>query len=324
MQRFKWVNATSIEEAKNIFAQQGDKARIFAGGSDLMTLLKERLDTPELIVCIGDIKALRYIREEPDGIRIGAMTPLADIAAHPVLGRRFPAIAQAAEAVGSPQLRNMGTIAGNLCQRPRCWYFRGPFDCLRKGGAICYAVNGDNRYYHAILRGAGCFMVHPSDTAVALIALDAQIVIAGVKNEKVVKAENFFIGPDEDIEKENILRPGEIITEIRIPGTDRNTRSTFLKSRIRKAWNFALASTAVRSSFKTDVCSNVRVALGGVAPLPLRVNKAEEALTGKKFTPDILQKAADSAVSGAQPLAMNGYKVNLARSLVQQAVLATM
>jgi xanthine dehydrogenase YagS FAD-binding subunit len=233
MQSFKWINATSVDEVKEIFVQQGDKARIFAGGSDLMTMLKERLDTPELIVSIGNIKALKYIREEEDGVRIGAMTVLADIAEHPALGRKFTALAQAAKAVGSPQIRNMGSIAGNLCQRPRCWYFRGPFICIRKGGDTCYAVNGENQYYHAIIEGTDCFMVHPSDTAVALIALDADIIIAGVKKDRAVKAENFFIGPDEDIEKENILEPDEFITEIRIPATAINTRSTFLKTRIR-------------------------------------------------------------------------------------------
>jgi xanthine dehydrogenase YagS FAD-binding subunit len=323
MQSFKWINATSVDEVKEIFAQHGDKARIFAGGSDLMTMLKERLDMPELIVNIGNIKALKYIREEKEGVRIGAMTVLADIAEHPALGRKFTALAQAAEAVGSPQLRNMGSIGGNLCQRPRCWYFRGPFFCIRKGGDTCYAVNGENRYYHAILEGSDCFMVHPSDTAVALIALDADIIIAGVKKDRAVKAENFFIGPSEDIKKENILEPDEFITEIRIPSTEINTRSTFLKTRIRGAWNFALTSTAVRSKSKNGVCQDARVALGGVAPLPLRVKKAERALISKKITSDILQQAADLATSGAQPLTMNRYKVDLTGALVKQAVLAT-
>jgi xanthine dehydrogenase YagS FAD-binding subunit len=323
MQSFKWFNATRVDEVKEILARQGDKARIFAGGSDLTTLLKEGLDRPELIVNIGNIPAMRYIREETDGVRIGAMTVLADIAEHPVLGRSFTALARAAESVGSPQLRNMGSIGGNLCQRPRCWYFRGPFDCIRKGGYTCYAVNGENRYYHAILEGADCFMVHPSDTAVALIALDADIAIAGVKRDRTVKAENFFIGPQEDPIKENILEPDEFITEIRIPTPAVDTRSVFLKTRLRGAWNFALASAAVRSTSKSGICRDVRVVLGGVAPVPLRVNKAERALIGKMITAAVSQQAAGLATGGAKPLTMNDYKVDLTGALVKKAVLAT-
>ena len=322
MQPFKWINANSVAEVKQIFARQGDRARIFAGGSDLMTMLKERLDTPELIVNIGNIAELNYIREEKGGVRIGAMTILADIAGHPVLSRKFTALAQATEAVGSPQLRNMGSIGGNLCQRPRCWYFRGAFDCLRKGGTTCYAVNGENQYYHAILEGADCFMVHPSDTAVALIALDADIIIAGIKKDRGVKAEHFFIGPAESMAKENILEPGEFITEIRIPGTESDTRSIFLKNRLRGAWNFALASVAVRTALSNGVCRDARIALGGIAPLPLRAQKAERALIGRKITPEVLQQSAELATSGAKPLAMNGYKVDLTGALVKQAVLA--
>lgn len=322
MQSFKWVNAKNVGEVKAVLAKQGNKARIFAGGGDLTTLLKERIDTPESIVNIGNVKDLQYIREEKGGVRIGAMTILADIAEDPAIRQKYTALAEAAQAVASPQLRNMGSLGGNLCQRPRCWYYRGAFNCYKKGGDFCFAVTGDNRYYHAILKGELCYMVHPSDTAVALIALDASISIAGPKKDKTVKAEEFFIGPRENVLRENILQPDELVTEISIPEPKPNTRSTFLKTRIRGSWDFALASVAVRCTSKNSVCQDARVALGGVAPTPLRVEKVERALKGKKITRAVTQQVAHLATTGARPMTMNRYKIDLTHSLLEKAVLA--
>ncbi|MFQ5857910.1 MAG: FAD binding domain-containing protein [Anaerolineae bacterium] len=322
MQSFKWVNAKNVGEVKAVLAKQGIKARIFAGGGDLTTLLKERIDTPDSIVNIGNVKDLQYIREEKGGVRIGAMTILADIAEDPAIRQKYTALAEAAQAVASPQLRNMGSLGGNLCQRPRCWYYRGAFNCYKKGGDFCFAVTGDNRYYHSILKGELCYMVHPSDTAVALIALDASVTIAGPKKDKTVKAEEFFIGPRQNVLRENILQPDELITEISIPEPKPNTRSTFLKTRIRGSWDFALASVAVRCTSKNSVCQEARVALGGVAPLPLRVERVERALKGKKITREITQQVAHLATNGARPMTMNRYKIDLTRSLVEKAVLA--
>ncbi|MBI3089844.1 MAG: xanthine dehydrogenase family protein subunit M [Candidatus Tectomicrobia bacterium] len=322
MQSFTWINAKSIEEVKGALAKHGKKARIFAGGGDLTTLMKERIDTPEFVVNIGDVKDIHYIREEKDGLHIGAMTILADLAEHEAVLGRYTALAEAAGAVASPQLRNMGSIGGNLCQRPRCWYYRGAFHCYKKGGDFCFAVTGDNRYYHSILKGELCYMVHPSDTAVALLALDARITIAGPQKEKTVKAEDFFIGPRQDVLRENILQPAELITEIVVPTPPANTRSTFLKTRIRGSWDFALASVAVRCTAKNGVCQAARLALGGVAPVPLRVERAERALAGKKITRELSQQAAQLATAGARPMTMNRYKVDLTRSLVEKALLA--
>jgi xanthine dehydrogenase YagS FAD-binding subunit len=276
----------------------------------------------EKVVSISSLKALKGISARPDGgVNIGALTPLADIAANASIAERYAVLAQAAAAVGSPQIREQGTAGGNLCQRPRCWYFRSDLQCLKKGGSTCYAMGGENQY-HAIFGGGPCFCVHPSDVAVALVALQAQLAIAGPAGSKVVRIENFFVGPNKSIDKENILLPGEIVTDIRIPPARGQMRSSYRKIRARGSWDFALTSVAAVLQLDNDSVRTARIVLGGVGPYPWRVEGAEKLLAGKKLDGAVAAAAAEAAVSGAAPLRDNAYKVEMVKGSVEESVVA--
>jgi xanthine dehydrogenase YagS FAD-binding subunit len=221
--------------------------------------------------------------------------------------------------VASPQLRNQGTIGGNLCQRPRCWYFRGDYDCARKGGDVCYAVDGENRY-HCIFGGGRCQIVHPSDTAPALIALDASVRVAGPKGTRVVPLEKFFVLPADDVTKETVLERGEIVTEVLLPPADPAMRSSYRKVRARGSWDFAMAGLAVALTKKGDRVERVRAVLSGVAPIPWRSAGIERALVGQRLETRTIARAAEAAVAGAEPLAQNAYKVALVRGVVEEVL----
>ena len=253
------------------------------------------------------------------GLRIGALVTINELAENPILRREFPVISQAARSVASPQLRNMGTLGGNLCQRPRCWYFRGDFDCLRKGGDICFAMDGENKY-HCVVGGDGCYIVHPSEMAVALLALDAQLEIYGPEGERRLPVSEFFVLPENDPTVETVLQTGEIITSIFVPEPASNVKSSFLKFRERSAWDFALVSVAAVLQMDGKTIEKGKIALGAVAPIPWLDKKLNAALAGTKLDEVGIEKIAASALSDAEPLEQNAYKVILTRNMIKKTL----
>ena len=316
---FSYVQAKDIAEAVRLLGAAG--ARVHAGGTDLLGCLRDGVFGAQTVVSIAGIADLAGIREGAGGaLRIGALTSVAAVAASPVVRERYPALARAAESVGSPQLRNQGTIGGNLCQKPRCWYYRGEFDCLRKGGATCFAVGGQNAG-HCILGGADCFMVHPSDTAPALVVFEANVTIAGPKGGRTVPLEEFHVRPAQDPQRETVLEPGEVVTGIELPPPPAGCRSSYRKVRTRQSWDFALAGVALALCVAGGKITRARVVLSGAAPIPWRSREAEEVLTGAAVGPQIAKKAGAAAMTGAKPLAKNGYKLRLFEGLIATELL---
>lgn len=320
MNNFAYMKAGSLAEAVKALSAQGTV--LHAGGTDLVGCLRDEIVKADRVVSISELKNLRGVSAgSGGGLKIGALTPLADIASNPAVRETYQVLAQAAAAVGSPQIRSRGTIGGNLCQRPRCWYFRSDLQCRKKGGQTCYAMGGENQY-HAIFGGGPCFFVHPSDTATALAALDAKLVIARPGGEKTVAVEDFFVSPAKMVEKENILLSNEIVKEIVLQPPGRNARSSFRKIRARAAWDFALTSVAAVVQFTGDTVGSAQIALGGVAAYPWRVRKAETILAGRKLDTASAAEAAEAAVEGARPLRDNGYKLEMVKGAVEETLLA--
>jgi xanthine dehydrogenase YagS FAD-binding subunit len=323
MKSFQHVNVFSVEEAVSTLKDCKGSARIIAGGTDILAVLKDQIlpDYPEVLVNIKTIPGLEYIREDSSGLKIGPLVKLADLVSSPVVKENLKVLAGAAQTVGTPQIRNVGTVGGNLCQDTRCWYYRYPHSiggrllCLRKGSGPCLAATGDNRY-HAIFGGRGCFAVCPSDIAVALLALGAEIKTTGARGSRTIPVQDFFnpLG--------NALEPEEMILEIQVPNPPAEAKQQFLKYTIRKPIDFAIVSVAVLVVMEGEVCSEARIALGAVAPGPLRATEAEGALKGKRLDTTTLEEAAGLAVKEAKPLSMNGYKVEIARALVARALSA--
>jgi xanthine dehydrogenase YagS FAD-binding subunit len=310
---FTYARPRSIEEALELASQPG--SRLHAGGTDLLGCLRDGLDEAERLVSLTQIEALRGISPGRDGLRIGAMTTLTEVAASPEIGERYTALSEAARSVASPQLRNQGTLGGNLCQRPRCWYFRGDFDCLRKGGTQCYAEHGQS-HNHAIFAGEGCFVVHPSDTAAALVALDARVQIAGPRGERSVPVGQLFVPPERDPERETVLEHGEILVAVLLPAAAEELESSYRKVRGRSAWDFALCGVASAVRLDNDRVVDARVVFSGVAPIPWRSEPVEAALRGKRLDDATLADAAEAAVRGASPLEHSQYKLAMLRGLV--------
>jgi len=320
MNNFAYTRAGSMAEAIKALNTKG--ACLHAGGTDLLGCIHDGIITPARVVSIGGLKELKGISARPDGgLRIGALATIAEVAASAPVRDKYAVLSQAAYDVASPQLRNQGTIGGNICQRPRCWYYRGDFPCARKGGDLCYAVEGENQY-HAIFGGGPCFFVHPSDTAVALVALQAQLTIAGPAASRTVKIEEFFVGPDKSILKENILAPNEIVTEIRLPPLAGGVRSSYRKIRARQAWDFALTSVALVLQFENENVSRARIVLGGTAPFPWRTVGAEKLLVGKRIDATIAAAAGKAAIADASPMRDNGYKLQMVQGAVEESLLA--
>lgn len=323
MKSFEHIDVSSIDQAVSLLSKHQGKARVLAGGTDLLGGLKDQLQDHlqyEILVNIKTIPDMEYLREDADGLSIGALTRIREIENSTVVREQFNALAQAAAEVASPQIRNMGTIGGNLCQRPRCWYYRGNlFDCYKKGGDFCFAVTGDNRF-NCVIGGELCYIVHPSDTAVALLALDANAKIVGLGGEKVVPLDEFFIGPREDVLRENILNADELLVEIQVPKPTPGTKSVYLKARERASWDFATVSVAAVVTAEGGIWRDGRIVLGGVAPTPYRAEMVENALQGKNIA-DNIQSAAQLVATSSRPMSKNTYKVTLAQALVKRAVL---
>ncbi len=318
MKNFAYVKAGSLAEAIQALGTPG--AWLHAGGTDLLGCARNEILPVEKVVSISNLNQLKGIAAQPDGgLRIGALTPLAVIAADPEVAAKYAALAQAAAAVGTPQIREQGTLGGNLCQRPRCWYFRGDFRCLKKGGGSCYAATGENQY-HAIFGGGPCFFVHPSDLAVALTALRARVSIAGPAGKRIVPIDNFFVGPKQAVTRETVLTRGEIVTEVTVPASGGATRSLFKKAAARGSWDFALVSAALALEAGDEGIRAARLVLGGVGPYPWRAGAAEKLLLGGRLDGAAAASAAEAAVAGATALRGNAYKPALVRGIVAEAL----
>ena len=322
MKQFALYNPTTLTEAAELLGADPPRTRLLAGGMDLLGRLKTRVDTPERVVNLKSIAGLDAIRETSEGLSLGPLVKLTDLAESPVVQKNYRALAQAAESVGSVQIRNSGTVGGNLCQHPRCWYYRHPgFPCLQKGGPICYAQGGENRY-HAILGGGPCFFAHPSDLAPALIALDASARIVGPKGERTVALEKLYRLPMEQLGVGLALEPGEIVGEIRVPAPKLETRSTYLKFKERPSFDFSLVGVAASLILGGGKITAARLVLSGVAPVPWRATEAEKALVGSALDETTARKVADVVVEGSVPLLHNRYKVSLTRTMVRRALLS--
>ncbi len=321
MPAFELYQPSSAADAQQLLEQHGNDAMVLAGGLDSFDWLKDRIRKPRVVVDLSGVQELKGIRTTADGIEIGAMTTLTEVATNPVIRQNYSLLSEAAELVASPQIRNQGTIGGNVSQDTRCWYYRAGWPCYRAGGNICYADTpvGRNRE-HAILQAERCVAVNPSDTAPALIALDAQFVIRTPKGEQITPAEKYFIGPDLDITRMNILRPGDLLVAIRIPSAWANARFYFEKIRDRNVWDFPLMNVASATRLSGNTIEDIRIAVNAVAARPLRLASVEAAVRGKPCSPEIGEMAGKLAVQGAVPLQFNSYKIPLMRNLVKRAI----
>jgi xanthine dehydrogenase YagS FAD-binding subunit len=322
MRTFRHIDARTVGEACTLLAQYAGKAVLNAGGTDLLSVLKGRISNeyPEIIINIKTIRDLEFIRKDANHLIIGALAKLSDMVKSPVLKEGYWVLAEASHSVATPQVRNMATLGGNLCQDVRCWYYRypcsigGPIACLRKGEGPCLALKGDNRY-HAILGGKKCFAVCPSDTAVALAALDAQINIASPEGERSIAVTDFY-GP-----LNNALRTDEMVSKILVPRILRQAKQRFIKFTLRKPIDFAIVSVASVIAVEDGICTDARIVLGAVAPTPVRAKEAEKAIVGRYINEDAAAEAAEQAVAGSKPLSKNAYKVEIAKTLVRRAIL---
>ena len=325
MKAFEWTNPASINEAINLLSASGDideAPRPIAGGQDLLTTMKDYTSRPVRLVNLKNISGLNSITLNSKGLTIGALVTLTELEEHAGVRKSFPGLGEAAHSIATPQIRNLGTVGGNLCQRPRCWYFRlEEVNCLKKGGSECYAASGENKY-NAIIGGGPSYIVHPSDLAPMLLALGATVSVTGAAGKRVIPLDKFFTLPSEgNIRRENVLKNDDIITQINVPASALAAKSTYLKFKERDSLDFALASAAVALSLgPNDAVRESRIVLGGVAPVPWRVPAAERFLAGKKLTPDVLAETAKIALAEAKPLEKNAYKVPLAQTLVRRAL----
>jgi xanthine dehydrogenase YagS FAD-binding subunit len=284
-------------------------------------MIKEHLVQPDVLVHLRGIKGLDQVSAKSAETRIGGLITLDALSHDSSIRSRYTVLAEAAESVGTPQIRNAGTLAGNVCQRPWCWYYRNGFPCFKAGGNQCFSISGENQF-HAIFGGGPSFIVHPSDTAPALVALDAKFRIAGPGGERTIPAADFFALPRVDAARENVLAKDEILAAVHLPAAPPNTRSTYHKVMDREAWTHAVVSAAIVLEVDQRVCQSARIVLGGVAPIPWRLPKVEALLAGQRITPELAAQAAELALEGANPLAKNRYKIPLTKAVVRRTLLA--
>jgi xanthine dehydrogenase YagS FAD-binding subunit len=322
MPAFELFQPTSTSDALNLLDRYGSDAWILAGGLDSFDWLKDRIKRPRYVVDLSGVEELKGVRERNGGVEIGAMTTLTDVVRHPIVRDRYAILLDAAESAASPQIRNQGTIGGNVSQDTRCWYYRSGWSCYRAGGNICYADTPEaiNRE-HAILGADRCVAVNPSDTAPALIALGAEMVLRSASgDDRVIDAEDYFIGPGTDITRMNVLQPGELLTAIRIPGDWAGAKFYFEKVRDRQVWDFPLVNIASAMVTSGETIQNMRLVVNAVAARPLRLVKVEQFVKGKPRNDATADAAGEMAIEGAQPLRFNAYKVPLMRNLVKRAI----
>jgi xanthine dehydrogenase YagS FAD-binding subunit len=321
MPAFELLQPNSVADAQKLLSQHGEEAWVFAGGLDSFDWLKDRIKRPKVLVDLGGIQELKGIRTVGDGVEIGAMTTLTEVVTNPIIKEKYGLLAQGAELAASPQIRNQGTIGGNVSQDARCHYYRSGWPCYRAGGNICYAdtPTGRNRE-HAIFDANRCVAVNPSDSAPAFIALDAKFVIQSDKGERVVDAEDYFINPGIDITRMNILRPGDLLTAIRLPSTWAGATFYFEKVRDRNVWDFPLLNVASAMVLSGDKVERIRIAVNGAAAHPMRLKTVEDAVRGQTRNVATAEMAGKLAVQGAIPLQYNAYKIPLMRNLVKRSI----
>jgi xanthine dehydrogenase YagS FAD-binding subunit len=321
MPAFELLQPSSAADAQRLLEQHKEDAWVMAGGLDSFDWLKDRIKKPKVLVDLSGIDELKGVRSSGDGIEIGSMTTLTEIAGHPLIRQKYGLLAEAVSLVASPQIRNQGTLGGNVSQDTRCWYYRGGWPCYRAGGNICYADTpvGRNRE-HAIFDAERCVAVSPSDSAPALIALDAKFVIRTPKGERTVNAEDYFLGPDVDIMRMNILEPGDLLTAIRIPGDWAGSKFYFEKVRDRNVWDFPLMNVASAMVLSGDTITRMRIVVNAVAARPRRLKAVEDAVRGQPANAATGEMAGKLAVEGAVPLQFNAYKIPLMRNLVKRAI----
>lgn len=322
MRGFEYANPTTTEQAVALLGGSWADAEVLAGGTDLLSLMKDDVVHPKRLVNIKDISELRGIKASKAGLRIGATVTIQELLDNAQIARDYPAVVDAAEGITSPQIRSMGTVGGDLCQRPRCWFYRAGFGLLAKDATGEPMVpHGDNRY-HAILGNTGpAYFVNPSSLAPALIAYGASVRIHGPKGRREVALEKFFVAPQSDSAREYDLKPGEIVTEVVVP-SGIGAKSATYEVRQREALDWPLAAASVALKMSGGKVTSARVVLGHVAPTPWRATAAEAALTGKTVNEDVAKAAGEAAVSGAKSLGRNAYKIQLARVAVKRAILA--
>jgi xanthine dehydrogenase YagS FAD-binding subunit len=316
---FSYVNAANEKEVVAALGTERGRFLPLAGGMDLLALMKDYVAQPDRLVNVKNLDR-RIQRTSDGGLRIGAAVTIAELAANAEAAKLYPALVQAAEEVGSPQIRNAGTVGGNLNQRPRCWYYRNEeFNCLKKGGSRCFAVDGENQY-HAIFGDGPCHIIHPSSLAMPAVALEARFRIVGPTGERDVAASDFFVMPDKNIFGETVLAPNEIVTHMTLP-PPRGARSATYEVRFKQSHDWPLATASVALVMSGQTIKAARVVMGAVAPIPWRSTAAEAALAGKTLSEETAMAAADAAITGAKPMSGNAYKVRIARTAVKRAVM---
>ena len=321
MPAFELVQPTNVDDAMALLDQHGTDAWVFAGGLDSLDWFKDRVKTPKVVVSLSAVDELKQIRSNQDGLEIGAMATLVDVINHPEVKSGYPILADAARAAASPQIRNQGTIGGNVAQDTRCWYYRSGWPCYRAGGNTCYAAapQAMNRE-HAIMGTSRCVAINPSDTAPALVALDAKMIVRGRRGSGAYNAEDFFIGPATDITRMTVLESGDLLTQINIPEEWANEHFYYEKVRDRGSWDFQLVSVA--SAFKTsgNTIDDARIVVNGVAPFPVRLDAVERLVRGASVDEEIAVEAGEIAIQGSRALKHNEYKQPMMSNLVRRAV----
>lgn len=323
MRRLTNVNPASLVDAVARLDAEGARAAVVGGGSDLLGMLKDELTPANTLINLKGMSArdaLEGVEPDVDGVRIGGLVTLAQLSTHPLVTTPYRVLAEAAESAATPQIRNVGTVAGNICQRPWCWYFRQKFPCYKHGGNRCFSRSGENQF-NAIFGGGPSYIVHPSDTAPALMALGARFRLVGPSGDRIVSASEFFTLPRDDVLRENVLQPSEVLADISVPAA-RGLRSTYAKVLDREAWTHAVVSVAVALEMDGETVRRAGIVLGGVAPIPWRLPAVEELLTGQRLTETLTTEGGQLAVEGAQPLSKNGYKVTLTENLVRRTLMS--
>lgn len=316
MKNFQYTRPKNLEDASAILGKGGGNSFPLAGGTDLLGRMKEYITDVNEVVNLKDLSGMKNIDfSNRGGLRLGALVTITQIAENETVAENYPVIAEAASEIASPQLRNAGTIGGNLCQRPRCWYYREDFHCLKKGGDMCYAADGENKR-HCIIGGGPCFIVHPSDMAVALLASGAEVVVTSDSGTRTMPLSDLYHLPADDPTSETTLEPGEIVTEIQVPSPGRNTVSGYLKIKERNVWDFAVVSVAAVLERRGNSIRSGKIAFGGVAPIPWEEEAVNDQLSGISINESSFRTVADSALSDATPLAQNAYKLPMARNAI--------
>ncbi len=320
MNRFSFVDCTTVDQA---IAEMNDGAVVKAGGIDLLDLMKEGIVTPTKLVNIRNVESLRGISNGREGLRLGPLSTLTEISEHPEIQKNYQALADAAGHAATPHVRNMATLGGNLTQRPRCWYFRSSdFDCRKKGSTSqeCHALEGENQY-HAVMNNQTCAMVHPSSTAVPLLAMDARLELTSKKGQRTVAMREFYVAPEKSLINETVLQPGELITGIMVPAAAPGTRSAYQKYGEKESFDWPLADAGVVLVMEGDRCRSAAVAMGVAAPTPIRSQAAEAVLSGKTIDETTARAAAKAAMQDATPLSGNAFKVQLFQTAIYRTIL---